>query len=319
MSRVSLIAHAHRLAAEQHGVVARRQLISAGVGSSAIDRRIRNRFLFTTFRGVYSVGRPRVGMDGLRMAAVLTSGNGAALGYRSAAALWGLVPDENALEVIRLRPGSRRRVRVDVEGREVWVSLRTRSTRHLPASDLTRVRGIPLTSVSRTLMDLSSALNGRALGRLLIEADRLGLLDDRALAECAARDIRRRGILKLRGMAADRVSPAGTRSLLEGMFLDLCSRHGLPLPEVNARIESYEVDCLWRSRRLIVELDGYEFHRGREMFEMDAARTSSLAADGWTVMRFTWRSVVGDPEAVADQVRRALGPAGGPPSARPEA
>jgi hypothetical protein len=307
MSRVSLIAEAHRLAAGQHGVAARRQLISAGVGSSAIDRRIRNRFLFSTFRGVYAVGRAQVGMDGLRMAAVLTSGDGAALGYRSAAALWGLLPEGNVIEVIRLRAGSPRRIRADVEGREVWVSLRTRSTRHLPASGLTRVRGIPVTTVSRTLADLSSALNGRALRRLLIEADRLGLLDNRALAECVARDIRRRGIAELRQTVADRVSPAGTRSLLEGLFLDLCSRRGLPAPEVNARIKEYEVDCLWRRQRLVVELDGYEFHRGREMFESDAARTSSLVADGWTVMRFTWRSVVGDPGSVADKVRRGLG------------
>jgi very-short-patch-repair endonuclease len=89
-----------------------------------------------------------------------------------------------------------------------------------------------------------------------------------------------------------------TESELEGRFLRLCARAGLPLPEPNRHVLGYRVDCLWPERRLVVELDGYEFHRGRDAFESDRERDSRLRLAGYLVLRFTWRQVMDRPGQV---------------------
>jgi very-short-patch-repair endonuclease len=97
-----------------------------------------------------------------------------------------------------------------------------------------------------------------------------------------------------------------TRSELEWMFFELCQEHLLPLPEINVRIGSLEVDFLWRGRRLIVETDGYQFHRGRQAFEEDHARGLELKAHGYEVLRFTYRQVVGEREQIVALLRSLL-------------
>ncbi len=86
----------------------------------------------------------------------------------------------------------------------------------------------------------------------------------------------------------------------------LCTHHGLPTPEVNARIAKLEVDFLWRERRLIVETDGYRYHRGRAAFEGDRARDLRLRTLGYEVIRLSCRQVVDEPERVADALRPLL-------------
>ena len=70
-----------------------------------------------------------------------------------------------------------------------------------------------------------------------------------------------------------RYATAQTRSELEERFLRLCDDHGIPRPETNARIEGFEVDFVWRDRRLVVEVDGYAHHRSPAAFERDRERT----------------------------------------------
>ena len=59
------------------------------------------------------------------------------------------------------------------------------------------------------------------------------------------------------------VGSAPTRSELEEAFLRLCDDHGLPRPDVNTVIEGSEVDFVWRDARLVVEVDGFGFHKSR--------------------------------------------------------
>jgi len=87
------------------------------------------------------------------------------------------------------------------------------------------------------------------------------------------------------------------------MFLDLCGRQKLPMPEVNAWIGRDRVDFLWRESRLIVETDGYRYHRGRVAFEDDHARDNRLRELGFEVLRFTYWRVIDEPGAVAALVR----------------
>ena len=99
-----------------------------------------------------------------------------------------------------------------------------------------------------------------------------------------------------------------TRSDLERDFIHLCRRHGLPRPEVNVRIGGLEVDFLWRDRRLIVETDGYRYHRGRAAFEDDRARDLRLTTLGYEVIRLSYRQVTSDDASVATVLRQKLAP-----------
>ncbi len=88
------------------------------------------------------------------------------------------------------------------------------------------------------------------------------------------------------------------RSRGERAFRDLIRRAGIPQPDANVPIGPYAVDFMWREERLIVEFDGWDFHRGRDRFESDRARDTALKAAGWEVIRFTWRQVLYQPELV---------------------
>jgi hypothetical protein len=97
-----------------------------------------------------------------------------------------------------------------------------------------------------------------------------------------------------------------TETELEARFMELCARHPLPLPEPQRRHGAHRLDFVWPDRMLIVEVDGYEAHRGRVAFQQDRARDRALQAEGHAVLRFTWAEVVGRPSVVADELRRAL-------------
>jgi very-short-patch-repair endonuclease len=86
----------------------------------------------------------------------------------------------------------------------------------------------------------------------------------------------------------------------------LIARHRFPQPEVNATVGPYEVDFLWRDRRLIVETDGFAHHRSRAAFEADRARDTTLQGQGFRVLRFTYREVL-DRSPVVAVLRPLLG------------
>jgi len=97
-----------------------------------------------------------------------------------------------------------------------------------------------------------------------------------------------------------------TRTALEDSFLNLCRRHCLPVPEVNVSVGRYTVDFLWRARGLVVETDGWRFHRGRTAFEEDRARDVWLKLRGYDVVRFTYRQVMEQSADVAKALRGLL-------------
>jgi very-short-patch-repair endonuclease len=150
---------------------------------------------------------------------------------------------------------------------------------------------IPLTNPARTLADLRAVLTQEEWEDTV----------DRAR------------VLSLPIGAARPSDP--TRSAFERKMLALCRSHGLPKPEVNARVGPFLVDFVWRAERLIVEADGFEHHRERAAFEADRARDARLKLMGHTVVRFTWRQMVADPVGVAATIRALLRPPGEGPAA----
>ncbi|HET8862591.1 MAG TPA: DUF559 domain-containing protein [Solirubrobacterales bacterium] len=97
-----------------------------------------------------------------------------------------------------------------------------------------------------------------------------------------------------------------SRSDLEGDFLRLCRRYRLPVPEVNVRVGSHLVDFLWRDQGLVVETDGYQYHRGRQAFVDDRARDLDLRRRGFQVVRLSEEQLNHDAERVVDALKRLL-------------
>jgi very-short-patch-repair endonuclease len=178
--------------------------------------------------------------------------------------------------------------------------------------DRTEHRAIPVTTVARTLFDLG-AVDSARVPKAFEQADVLGLLDVRELQRLVDRHPRRPGTSAVRAVLASAAAWRGiTRSELEARFRALVVDAGLPMPELNRRIDLaslvIEADAVWREARLIVELDGYAYHRTQAAFERDRARDRAAIAGGWRVVRITWRQLADDPAGVIRDLRLALDP-----------
>jgi predicted transcriptional regulator of viral defense system len=284
------------LARRQHGVVAFRQLVGLGIGRNVVRRWLECGRLHAVHFGVYAVGHSRLTIRGHWMAAVLACRDGAVLSHRDAGALWDLIP---------VRSG-RIHVTVPRRGARSRRGLVVHSTVGLEPADRCVRDAIPVTSVARTLLDLAETEPQR-LPRAWDNAERLQLLDTRAVEDACRRAHGRRALRHLKPLLADRTRAVGdTRLELEARFFDLCRDAGLPLPSCNVLVEGYLVDAVWPRQRLIVELDSWEFHRGRRAFEEDRERDAVLQLAGYRVVRFTWRRLVDRPGEVAALLRRLL-------------
>jgi len=207
------------------------------------------------------------------MAAVLACGDHAVLSHGSGAALWGLLPSPSLVHItVPTRAGRSSRKGMHIH----------RTTTLLPG-DITRRLRIPVTTPTRTLVDIRRTAPPKQFGKAMREAEFLRLpLDHR------------------------RLSPDGTRSDLEEVFVAFCRRRRLPAPKVNTRIGCYLVDFVWPDRRLIVEVDGFESHGTRSAFEEDRVRDAELKLLGYDVVRITWRRLTGRPGEVAEMLRALL-------------
>jgi hypothetical protein len=214
-----------------------------------------------------------VTVEGRWMAAAMATGG--ALSHATAAAAWDLRPHSSG--VVHLTVTGR-------SGRLRRAGLRIHRPRALEPYDTTTHRGIPITTPARTIIDLASTLSGRPLEQALDRAEQRRLLDFKDLHD---RPIPR----SLQAILSLYTATTPTRSELEERFLQLCDDHGIPRPETNVLIEGVEVDFVWRSKRLIVEVDGYAYHRSPTAFEADRERDVLLALAGWHVRRFTWTQV----------------------------
>jgi len=134
--------------------------------------------------------------------------------------------------------------------------------------------------------------------------DRMGRLDVGAIAPHLGHG--RPGAAKLRRILADYDEREVTRAELEPLFLSLVAQAELPRPVSNVMVGDHEVDFLWPASGLVVETDGYAFHRGRDAFEADRRRDADLQAAGMRVMRVTWRQVTREPRLVSARLRAAL-------------
>lgn len=281
------------LANRQHGVISRRQLIAGGVGARTIGRRLQAGRLRVLHGGVYAFERGRISARGRWLAAVLACGNGGVLSHRSAAALWGLTrPLWGLVDVSAVAGRSRQGIAVHEGG--------------LHCDDRVVVDAIPVTTVARTLFDLAEVVDEERLERAFEEADRLSLLEMRALEDVCARGHGRRALRPIRRLIDDARVTEATQSPLEDRVIALCRKYDLPMPVTNVHVLGHEVDAFWPDAKLVVEADSVAFHGHRAAFERDRTRDAARQVEGYRVIRLTHRRLEREPDKVADELRRLL-------------
>lgn len=290
-----------RFACQQHGIVTRKQLLRAGISRRQLEWRVKAKRLRPLYRGVYVAG-PLIAPLARDMAAVLACGEGAVLSHVSAARLWALLP----------RQVSNRPVDVTIPGRDRGrrPGIRAHRVARLDAQDVAAVDGIALTAPPRTIIDIGSVVGARALEQAVARAERERLLRMSELKALLDRQPGRPGARAVRALLDGHARPALTRSEAEERLLELIRKHHLPAPEVNVLVGGHEVDFLWRSERILVEVDGFAFHSSRASFESDRRRDGELAALGFHVIRVTWRQVVEEPGPTMVRIAQALALAG---------
>jgi hypothetical protein len=206
-----------QIAAASYGVVTRSQLVRAGLTGEEIKQRMRRGTLLREHRGVYRVGHRAPSVEARYLAAVRACGRGALLSGRAAAHLLGLL--KGPAPEPEVTTGSERRIG----------GVRTRRSRNIDRRDATALLGIPITTVSRTLVDLAAVLEPDELARACHEAGVLYRTTPAQVEAVLARRPNSPGAKKLRRVLRGEVHV--TLSGLERRFLALLRENGLVLPK----------------------------------------------------------------------------------------
>jgi Transcriptional regulator, AbiEi antitoxin len=277
------------VAQSQYGVVTRAQLLGAGVSAQEVRGRLRKGALIRVHPGVYRVGHAAPSVEARYLAAVLACGEGARLTGCAAGYLWALL--RGAPPPPEVTAPKQRRVH----------GVRTRRG----GGDATTHRGIPVTTVPRTLVDLSSLLSLDDLARACHEAGVKYRTTPRQVEAVLARRPNAPGGRKLRSVLTG--DTGVTLSALERRFLKLLREADLPLPVTNKPAGGRRVDCRWPDRRLTVELDSYRYHNSRHAWELDRRRERDARRRGDEFRRYTYGDVFDSPGLTLSEVAGLLG------------
>jgi very-short-patch-repair endonuclease len=287
-------------AAAQRGLVHRSQLHAAGIDRHAVGRLVKRGSLYPILPRVYAVGHPNLAPGASELAVLLWLGHDAVISHESAAWLWGLDPSPpSVVQATLIGRDARRRPGLEVH-----------RVAGLERGDIRLKDGIAVTSPARTLIDLAAVRSDTVLARALAQARVLRLISDRELRAAIARNPLRSGVARLRALLGTETGSGLTRSEAERALLRLIAGAQLPRPELNARLNGYEVDFLWRAARLVVEVDGHRFHAHHGAFETDRRRDQVHAAAGYIAVRVTWRQLREEPLATIARIAQALALAG---------
>jgi hypothetical protein len=284
----------------QRGAVTRKQLLARGVSAKAFRHRVATGRLVRRGRGVYVDGALPTNREQELYVALLAAGECAYISHATAAELWGLwPPSDDEIEVTTILERS-----IQLPG------ICTHRSGLLVDSDVTELNGIAVTTMERAIADLSNRLSLAELGMLTDAALRRGLTSISRIAWCAERLPKApgRSPKKLSLMLSQRVPGTSEReSPLEDFVYDAINKYNLPLPAPQQWIDlgsrRCRVDFLYGTRLVVLEVDGFEFHRQRVDFDEDRARANELTLAGYTILRFT--SEMSDWE-IAVAVARAL-------------
>lgn len=244
-------------------------------------------------RGVLAIAGSPATWEQAVLAAVLASGLDSVASHMTAAAIWGF-PDvgREGVEISTSRP-DQRRTRGVTTHRTVAFLAYEHTSRH----------GIPVTSLARTLVDLSARLSRVQLSRALDQGLRRNQTTLRAVRVWVSglRPAPGRRPLVIHELLASRLSGYNPGdSYQEVRVLRMLVAAGLPEPVqqhgVKVDDHRFKLDLAYPEIRLAIEVDGFAVHSTRSAFDHDRIRENLLVTAGWTVLRFT--SGMTDPQIV---------------------
>jgi very-short-patch-repair endonuclease len=283
------------LAGRQHGVVSIRQWRRLGFSQMSVNRAVAAGRLHRLHRGVYAVGHTNITQLGWCLAGVLGSGSRALLSHYSAGWLLGLMTTR-PIPVHVTNPVPRKR----------RAGVRIHHSRTLVDADRTLARGIPVTSVARTALDLAAGVRFRSLRRIVRRAEELEIFDLDAFHSVLARNRGHSGATPLRRALATYEPPRFTRSEFEREFVAAIEAAGLPRPSTNFVVAGHELDAYWPEFRFAVDLDVYATHGTHESFEEDRLRDEDLKLADVELTRVTARRFEREPTRVLERIRLLL-------------
>lgn len=293
-----------RVAESQCGLIHRHQALAAGMSGSAIDRRVQSKRWALVFPSVYRIRGHASSPQQTAMAACMWGGDGTYCSDRTAGGLWKL---EGVAPGDRINVICQRRLR----NRHVIVHRRKDLCRR---RDLTRLGPIPITTVTRTLIDLAATAEFRELESALDHAlrDRLTSVNrlQRRLGELSISG--RGGAVVLRKLLAERsIYERPPHSKFERRFLSLVRTARLPKPRPQFVVTDGpdfvgQVDFAYPALRIAIEMDSYGYHEDPLAFQVDRTQASRMAAMGWLVLFFTYDDVTRRPDDVIAALARAI-------------
>lgn len=277
-----------RVARQQHGLVTRRQLLELGLSTRAIERGLARGALVSVRPGVYSLPGVKPTQDQAWLAAVLAARAEVVLSHGSAAASWGLrgfgVPDRIDL----LTTGHRPRL----------PGTRFHSTVSLPDVDRTVLRGVPITTSARTLVDACGLVSFHRFERAVDDALRRGVVHLPTLVwtfEAIPISGRRRR-RPMERVLAERVpgyNSGGSDAELDVMkILRDAGVSPLPIQQYRLVVEgrTYRIDFAWPETKIALEFDGREYHTRVSEFHADQERIRRIQRADWTRWPLTDRT-----------------------------
>lgn len=288
----------------QHGAFTRRQAHDAGFTDAQLRSRVQSGSLdrpgVRTFRSPLT---PRSHIGDLT-ALVLDIGQPCWISGPTAAALWGFDDFKLSRPFHVTLPRDRKVQRIGAV---------VHTTGSIGLLDRARVGQLPVTSATRTIIDLARFESSERLTTALDSALRDGLTSEEFVHGriAALRGSGRYGIRRLLEVIDYAELSRGGHSWLERRFLELLGHAGLPRPLTQqiltrTRNRTVRVDCRFEGVNLVVELLGYGSHRTKQQMAADAVRMNALQLNGFVVMQFTYDQLALEPAMIVAELTTAL-------------
>ena len=263
------------------------------LSDAAFARFVASDMLTRVFPAVYRVAGAPITREQLLLAPCLAAGPGSAVSHRTAGTEWTLVEGfADVIEIVTPRPQWPRLPGVFVH----------RST-DLKPDHVTMRHGIPITKPLRTLVDLGAVVPAHVVADALEAGLSARLFHiraaDAALDEFGCKGRTGVGVFRkvIDNRALERGIPDG---LLEPRMARLLAKQGLPKATFQFWVTpTIRVDFAYVDLRIVIEVDGFSSRSTPTRMAKDLERQNALVLLGWTVLRFTWRQVVKEPEKVA--------------------
>ena len=257
--------------------------MARGMSRGTITRRTASGQLIRVLPGIYATDKP----DYLDLcSAVVLWKPGAVLSHLTAAWAWGLVHEEPPTVAATVLPSVRQRA-------PEWVRIHRR---HLPESDVRQ--GLPVVTLAQVFVDVAATVTGVELERFFDTAIARPEMRRRIASTCE----KSRGMTGMKTVRRQlRLCCPRTRSEAERVVARAMSARQFFM-EINARVGPYFGDLVDFRARVIVEIDGREFHTSSPAFDSDRRRQNVLVLAGWLVLRYSAVQAMGDTRRVVDEI-----------------